>query len=529
MKVTPFKDLSIQQAKNVSSVEKPFYKLSEGEIFKAQIIDIQHGKILLKLNDHFSIEAKLQNQLLEMKIGQMLLFKVQSNANDQILIEILKNQNEDPKLNVVLDALNAAKLMTTPENVKLVETLLDNQLPIDSSSLQNVFHQIKNHPNISLEEIVFFLNNEIEIDEKNIFQLNGYIKHSINLEEQVGQLLDRIENMKDVFNKVELIKSLAQAKDIPDSAESLANSDSGEKVNHASRDLSKLAKEIEVLNELKNKPEFLLKDIFQKENDTFHFSQDLNPELKAILSNDEEISNYLKTTFELWMNANDENEISEKAKEGLEKILSDKVKTFLHIIRNDIHIPLEDLRNQEKLKEVYNKLYKYVLSLDNTAHKMDSAQGKEIAETSQQIKDHLDFMNQLSKFQSYIQIPIKMDRHNAQADLYVFRKKKNKKNDAQSISALIALDLAKLGYMEAFVQKNGKDVYCQFRLENENYKGIFQKYSQKLTNALLNKGYNLKSISFHSLKERFNIIKSPGNDITSIKEEPKRYSFDMRV
>lgn len=517
MKVTPFKDISIP-TKHISSVEKSFYKLSEGEIFKAQITDIQHGKVLLKLSDGFSIEAKLQNQLLEMKIGQMIFFKVQSNTNDQILIEILKNQNEDPKLNVVLDALNAAKLIVNQENVKLVESLLENQLPIDSNSLQEIFHQIKNHPNISLEEVLFLLKNEMQIDEKNILQLNGYIEHNKNIGEQVNQLLDTIENMENGSHKLEFIKSLTQAKQSEYSINPPLDS---EHMSESTHELITLEKEIEVLTYLKDRPESLLENMLKNDYTTLFSAEDLNEEIRSILINDKEVSNFFKNTLKLLTDTN-------KGKEGLEDILSDKIKEFINIIKNELHIPLENLKNQDNLKEVFNKIYKYVLSVNDIAHKMESPQGKEIAEVSEQIKDNLDFMNQLNKYESYIQIPIRIDHHHSQADLYIFRKKKNKKNDAHSISALIALDLANLGYVEAFVQKNGKDVYCQFRLENEKFEGIFQKYTPRLMNALHNKGYHLKSITFHRLKERFNIIKSPEN-ASNIKEEPKRYSFDMRV
>lgn len=517
MKITPFKDISLP-TKNVSSTEKSFYKLSEGEIFKAQITDIQHGKVMLKLNDGFSIEAKLQNQMLEMKIGQIIFFKVQSNSNDQILIEILKNQHEDPKLNVVLDALNAAKLIVNSENVKLVENLLENHLPIDSNSLREIFHQIKNHPDISLEEILFLLKNEIQIDEKNILQLNGYIEHNKNLEEQVNQLLDKIENMEDSSHKLNFIKSLTQTKQIRQSFDIPLDFDA---VDYATFDLLLLEKEIEILTFLKDKPESLLKSMLQQDYSTLLLHEEFNEEIRAMLSGDKELFDFFKNTLKLLFETN-------KGKDSLDRILSNKVKEFLNIIRNDIHITLEDFRDQNSLKAVFNKLYKYALSIDEIANKMESPQGKEIAAASEQIKDNLDFMNQLNKYQSYIQIPIRINHHYSQADLYVFRKKKNKKNDAHSISALIALDFANLGYIESFVQKNGKDIYCQFRLENENLKELFQKYTHNLMNALHNKGYYLKSISFHPLKERFNIIKSPEND-SNIKEEPKRYSFDMRV
>ena len=69
------------------------------------------------------MEAKLQNNLYELKIGQSLYFRVQSLTNEQILIEILSENWTDPKSNIILEALEAANLSPTEENYKMVESL----------------------------------------------------------------------------------------------------------------------------------------------------------------------------------------------------------------------------------------------------------------------------------------------------------------------------------------------------------------------------------------------------------------------
>lgn len=517
MKITSYKESSIPE-KISSSLEKPFSKLSQGEIFKAQIADIQQGKVLLRLNDGNYIEAKLQNQILEMKIGQTMLFKVQTNTKDQILIETLKNQTENPKLTIVLDALDAAKLFMDSENIKMVETLLDNQLPIDSHNLQEIFHQLKSNPNLSLEEVIFFLNNEIQIDEKNILQLKGYVEHNINLEKQIEQLFNNIEQIEDSSFKLELLNALAELKNTNDIQYNSSNNYNN--TNQSKLDVLTLKNEIEILTYIKDNYETLVTKTSMEDNSLL-VTKALSEEIKSILSNDNKMIDFFTNELKSYLEFNMKND-------EIGSILSNKTKEFLNKIQRDIRLPLEKVKNQDSINDSLNKLYKHIVEIENIAKKTESLQAKEILSSSEQIKNNLDFMNQLNKYQSYVQIPIRIDNQNTQADLYVFRKKKHKKNTSHGISALIALDLKNLGYLEAFIQKNNKDIYCQFRLENELYKNIFRKYAQELGNTLSIKGYNLKSITFHQLKERFNIIKPPEDDL-KLPEEVKRYSFDMRV
>ena len=165
MKINRYPQLSSNN-KIASSNEKPLMKLKAGEIFKGQIIDIKQGKLTLLLETTGTVEAKLQNNLYELKIGQSLYFRVQSLTNEQILIEILSENWTDPKSNIILEALEAANLSPTEENYKMVESLLDRQLPIDKDNLHTITQLLKTSEKLNLDKLLLLMNNEILINEK---------------------------------------------------------------------------------------------------------------------------------------------------------------------------------------------------------------------------------------------------------------------------------------------------------------------------------------------------------------------------
>jgi len=134
-------------------------------------------------------------------------------------------------------------------------------------------------------------------------------------------------------------------------------------------------------------------------------------------------------------------------------------------------------------------------------------EAEKISRDVAQIKDNLDFMNQLGnqmKTAVYMQIPVPMQSGAATAELLVFRDKKAK-NKGGSSSALIGLDTAYLGRFEAFVQKIGGDVSCQFRLESERVEKLVRGKLPELGELLRAHGYTV-GFSFKQLDEKFTVL-----------------------
>ncbi|NLK20993.1 MAG: flagellar hook-length control protein FliK [Epulopiscium sp.] len=485
MKINQYGELS-SLSKLLSKNEKSFSKLHPGEVFRAQIIDIMQGKLLLRLNDGTAMEAKLQNQILEMKIGETMFFKVQVHSNEQILLEMLTNQNENPKIDIIIDALDAANLLVHSDNITMVENLLDKHLPIDSKHLQTVSYLLKSNPNLSLEQLLFLMNNDMEINQKNIFLLNGYVDHTISLQKQVENLIDDIYDIKDKDIIEDILNHIMEIQ--PEDKKEIPY-----------RPYWDLEKERESLNLIAKNAKPLPEN---QEMPSYPVENDLENGLKSMFFQDK--------------------------KDNSKKSFIVQPKALLNELKNDIHIPVEQLKNPLIIKQNLNKLYQYLLQIENALKKNPTPETSKASKITEEIKNNLKFMNHLNKYESFIQIPIKLNHYNTQAELYVFQKNKKLRKNANTISALIALDLNSLGHLEAFVQKNDKELYCQFRLENIDSKDLIKSHMGELIRTLSDKGYKVKSITFQEIKEPFNLLKfSSKNNETQ--EEPKRYSFDMRV
>lgn len=541
MKINRYQQLASNSQKVYAANEKSLLRLKAGDIFKGQIIDIKQGKLSLLLETGATVEAKLQSNVYELKIGQSLFFRVQSLTNEQIFIEILPDQWSDSKSNIILEALEAANLLPTDENYKMVEKLLEKQLPVDKDNLHAINQFIKSNKNVTLDKIIFLMDKQIPVNEKNISQLDGYIEQHIHLHKQIENLLDKIIklshspiaekildcfletgdnaltdkdiNPEEIINKADLLDKEAQR--VRAGETELKNQ------------LTEIRKEVELLTFMKDNQHiietFMNQHEFFTEEEFFSFLMSEFPtsEIKALMSNDNHFFMFFAENMKYLLENKTDNQY-------LEKVLNNKIRTFLNVLKEELYLPLEKLKNKEELKERFNKLYKYMNRLENLLTGQDSAQVKDLYKTCQEIKNNLEFMNQFSKSDAFIQIPIKLNHHHSEAQLYVFRKKKTAKKSSHSLSVLIALDLAYMGHTEVFVQKNDKDLYLQFKLENDTYIKIMKEYIHRLLDVLSYKSYKIRSLNFHKLEDSFNLLKTEENDY-NINEEPRRFSFDMRV
>ena len=291
--------------------------------------------------------------------------------------------------------------------------------------------------------------------------------------------------------------------------------------------LMMIRREMEILNFIKENQNLLEgfinnNEVFSKEVLFSFLMNDLpDSNIKSLLVKDNNFFMIFAENLKLLFNNKEDNNF-------INKLLSNKSMIFFNEIMKDLYLSPEQLKDKDKLKDSLNKLYKYINNIESLLSNQETIEYKGLLKASQEIKNNLEFMNQLNKFDSFVQIPIKLNDNNSQAELYVFRKRKHSKKQSNSVSALIALELVNIGQIEVFVQKNDRDIFLQFSLESDLYIKTVKGHINKLINSLNSKGYQVKSLTFNKLENSFNILKPIKKDY-NINEEPKRFTFDMRV
>lgn len=248
--------------------------------------------------------------------------------------------------------------------------------------------------------------------------------------------------------------------------------------------------------------------------------------LNNILENKTLFKDYILDLIDSLTNLDDSNLKNELIKTfNIDSDLSKK--EFNAVLKKKLFVSIDENSN-------YKDISKYFKNIENICNiASESAEinknGEHLKGILKNISDTVNFMNHINSYKEYCQIPFNINDELNQCDLYIFKNKKGSKNSDTNISALISLDYPFLKHVEAFIEKNNKNINFQFRLDNDDIIKLFKKNYNKLNILLKQKGYFITNVSFIKFDEPFNITKDFKSNNQASENTGKRYSFDMRV
>ncbi|MCI8410540.1 MAG: flagellar hook-length control protein FliK [Lachnospiraceae bacterium] len=199
----------------------------------------------------------------------------------------------------------------------------------------------------------------------------------------------------------------------------------------------------------------------------------------------------------------------------------------------------KEIFSQGGVNTYYRRLSKQLENLDSLFEKnlhaktssniqqITNALSIEPKEQVSQLKDNLDFMKLLNQFFSYVQLPTKLQEKITHADLYVYTRKKNLKQQQNPIRVLLHLNMDNLGDLDIQVNLKNRDVTSIFHTENDKVGKLLSNNFSLLEETLGNLGYTCTN-QIAKLEKKVDIVndfiapESAGHSIS-------RYSFDLRA
>ena len=143
------------------------------------------------------------------------------------------------------------------------------------------------------------------------------------------------------------------------------------------------------------------------------------------------------------------------------------------------------------------------------------------------LRENLDFMNQLNQLYQYVQLPLKLGGQQANGELYVYTNKKNLAKKNGNVSAFLHLDMEHLGAVDVYVAMQQNKIQTNFRLADEKSLLLLEKNMDLLTSRLQEKGYDTTS--------SVTLLEEPKSAMEKILETDRnisvigRQSFDVRT
>lgn len=214
---------------------------------------------------------------------------------------------------------------------------------------------------------------------------------------------------------------------------------------------------------------------------------------------------------------------------GIKKLFSGK--EYQMLLKNAMEqqwiLKPQDLKEEHKVSRLYEKMVRQMDQMENVM-KLAGVSQNSFSRTASDIRNNIEFMNQINQMYAYIQVPLKLSGQNANSDLYVYTNKKNLSDPGTELTAFLHLDLEQLGTTDVSIKMKNKQVTSNFYLSDQVSFQLVEKHLPILEKRLKQKGYNC-SITITNEEKKVNFVEDFLKKDMPHAGKLHRYSFDVRA
>ena len=496
-------------------------QMQPGSTFSGDIIDVRGYAIKILLGDEKTLDATTADSK-NLNIGDHITFNVSSNDGKTVMIKPIKINNFNTT--VILKALEAAEVPTNDRNIKVVKTMMQNEMSIDKQSLSEMIKKVDTLEAEEPQDVVMMERHGIPLSKENVQQFAAYR----NCEHRIMAQVDTV------------------ATQIPEILEEALQSNDSQTVASLGKEIINLLNDdvgtAGISNKMNTSEDGTVK-VIQKENsyikeqavennsedEAFLEKLNIKDEGVVLSVNTYNDSKIKLTTEQVLGKLNNLN--SEELKEFL---VSDEFKDYIKDkVEKNFELNVNRLGDnetevKENVKKLYERLDKKTELLMNL---LENSGNKDniLYQTTSNMRNNMQFMQDLSQMAAYIQLPVKLNESKAHGDLYVFNRKNGKPVNKDSITAFLHLDLEHLGATDVDVLLEGKTLKTQFSLKDITSVKLVEEHLDELKERLTKRGYSvtLNALVMPDSSNENAFMNMLENDKPQI--SIKRYSFDVRA
>jgi hypothetical protein len=203
---------------------------------------------------------------------------------------------------------------------------------------------------------------------------------------------------------------------------------------------------------------------------------------------------------------------------------------FYNRLNNSLHkfSQLLQLFNRSSAENINNNANANNLDMNARA---DNANNNNLYMQTQNVRDNLSIMNEISKTMPFLQIPLKFSNNKIiNSDLYIFNNKKRRSaSPVKSVNAMIKLELENLGGVDVYVNITGKNARARFVSDKGEAVEEITKNLPELNEMIYKLGFNFTSAAASAEKDsEFDILDDFINRETP-KTEIRKYILNKKI
>ena len=198
------------------------------------------------------------------------------------------------------------------------------------------------------------------------------------------------------------------------------------------------------------------------------------------------------------------------------------------VIRKNWALNPNKMKDPKEIDDLYEKIVKESKSFENMI-KSSGGEPKQFEQNFQNMRQNMQFMEQLNNQMIYAQMPLKLTNQNANSELYVYADKRKLAQKTDGISVMLHLDMDNLGQTDVHVTLTGSNVNARFYLNDQESVDIVSDNINQLAKQLADRGFSLTNeVIKRQPQESINKVVDEVID-ENAERSIKRYTFDART
>ncbi len=176
-------------SQGMKQVVSSLQEMAVGNVFEGSIQHMENGVATLGLADGKTVQARIDSGV-TVRQGESMFFQVRSNNGMQIAIRPFSNGlNTNP---TILNALKAANLQANAKMVTMVNTMMEQAMPIDKQSLAHMAKLVAGNSTMDITSIVQMAKLGIPVTEEMAAQFENYKSDQYAILDQLETIMETL-------------------------------------------------------------------------------------------------------------------------------------------------------------------------------------------------------------------------------------------------------------------------------------------------------------------------------------------------
>lgn len=168
--------------------------LEKGQIIQGEVVDLRSNEVSLKLEDGRILTGKLEEGS-HLSIGENVTFRVEEVSLKSLSLKILAESQAVLPDTTIDKALEAAGIGKSSRNRAVVKALLNQQMPIDKSTIGVLIKQSIAFKDTPINTLVFMNKYHIPVTKENIDFLGSLSNSEQNILKDIANFTDVIPHL----------------------------------------------------------------------------------------------------------------------------------------------------------------------------------------------------------------------------------------------------------------------------------------------------------------------------------------------